>query len=53
MLVIKTNKNTKVHIGGITLIASPAPGGQVRLVIDAPRDIPVSRETITRKVVAK
>lgn len=50
MLVLKTNKHTKVLIGGVVVIAEPLAGGQVRLSIDAPKAVPITRHPINAGV---
>ncbi len=53
MLVLARRENEAVVIGGgIRIRVIEVKGGQVRLGIDAPREVPVHREEIARRIEA-
>lgn len=51
MLVLTRNKNEKVLIGdNIEVVVLSASGGQVRLGINAPKDVSVHREEVYQRI---
>jgi len=43
MLVLSRKQGERIHIGGVMLTVLKLTGGQVRLGVDAPRDVVVLR----------
>lgn len=51
MLILTRRPGEKLIIGGnVTVTVLGIKGGQIRIGIDAPRDVPVNREEIYQKI---
>lgn len=50
VLVLHRKTGEAIVVGGFTIRVGRVDGNGVRLVVDAPRDVPVHREEIARKI---
>lgn len=51
MLVLTRNTGEKIKIGdGVEVTVLPVTGNQVRLGVEAPKDVPVHREEIYQRI---